>query len=60
MTVTLSYPKELDKDHVVMPGDNVELICDLLSVFSTFFQTDIFAGEGGLTVGTAIVTQVLE
>jgi len=30
MTVNLSYPEELDKDHVVMPGDNVELICDLL------------------------------
>jgi elongation factor Tu len=30
MTVTMTYPKELHKDHMVMPGDNVELICDLL------------------------------
>jgi elongation factor Tu len=30
MTVTLMYPKELHKDHMVMPGDNCELICELL------------------------------
>jgi len=30
MTVTLTYPKEIDKDHMVMPGDNVELICELI------------------------------
>lgn len=30
MTVTLTYPKELDKDHMVMPGDNCELVCELL------------------------------
>jgi elongation factor Tu len=30
MTVTLTYPKELHKDHMVMPGDNCELICELI------------------------------
>lgn len=30
MTVTLTYTKELHKDHMVMPGDNVELVCELL------------------------------
>jgi len=30
MTVNLTYPKELDKGHMVMPGDNVELVCELI------------------------------
>ena len=30
MTVTLTYPKEMAQDHMVMPGDNCELICELL------------------------------
>jgi elongation factor Tu len=30
MTVTLLYPKELDTKHMVMPGDNVELVCELI------------------------------
>jgi len=29
MTVTLTYPEGVDKDHMVMPGDNCELICEL-------------------------------
>jgi elongation factor Tu len=30
MTVILSYPKELEPGHMIMPGDNVELTCELL------------------------------
>lgn len=74
MTVTLTYPDGMDKDHMVMPGDNCELICELHhpialdkgmrftiripSLKRTSF--DLFSGEGGLTIGTAIVTQILE
>jgi translation elongation factor EF-Tu-like GTPase len=29
-TVALHYPETMDKSHMVMPGDNVELICELL------------------------------
>jgi translation elongation factor EF-Tu-like GTPase len=30
MTVTLTFPEQIDKSHVVMPGDNCELVCELL------------------------------
>jgi len=73
MTVTLTYPKELDKGHMVMPGDNVELVCELLHpialdkgmrftirIFKITKSQTNFSGEGGLTVGTAIVTQIME
>ena len=30
MTVSLTYPKEMDKNHMVMPGDNCELVCELI------------------------------
>jgi len=29
-TVSLHYPEGMDKNHMVMPGDNVELICQLV------------------------------
>ena len=29
MTVSLTFPKEMDKDHMVMPGDNCELVCEM-------------------------------
>jgi elongation factor Tu len=72
MTVSLTYTKEMDKNHMVMPGDNCELVCELIhpialdkgmrftirTALSEFFSN--FSGEGGLTIGTAIVTQILE
>ena len=30
MTVTLTFPEGVDKDHMVMPGDNCELVCELI------------------------------
>ena len=30
MTVSLTFPKEMEKDHMVMPGDNCELVCELI------------------------------
>jgi elongation factor Tu len=70
MTVTLTYPEELDKSHMVMPGDNCELVCELFHPIAldkgmrftirTSLNPFITPGEGGLTVGTAIVTQILE
>ena len=70
MTVNLTFPPEIEKGHMVMPGDNVELVCELLhplaldkgmrfTIRISPLQT-LIAGEGGLTVGTAIVTQILE
>ena len=72
MTVTLTYPKEMDKDHMVVPGDNCELVCELIHPIALdkgmrfTIRTPIkvwprlISGEGGLTIGTAIVTQILE
>ena len=30
MTVALTFTEETDKDHMVMPGDNCELVCELI------------------------------
>lgn len=30
MTVSLTFPPEMDKNHMVMPGDNCELVCELI------------------------------
>ena len=30
MTVSLTYTKEMDKSHMVMPGDNCELVCEVV------------------------------
>lgn len=61
VTVTLSFPKEVeDHSKQIMPGDNIEMECDLI------YPTPVEVGqrfnirEGGKTVGTGLVTQIIE
>lgn len=61
VTVTLSFPKEVeDHSKQIMPGDNVEMECDLI------YPTPVEVGqrfnirEGGKTVGTGLVTRIIE
>ncbi|KAI4260645.1 MAG: hypothetical protein LQ352_000207 [Teloschistes flavicans] len=50
-----------DRDSkMVMPGDNVELKCDLMHPLAVEQGQRFTVREGGRTVGTALVTQILE
>jgi len=53
MTVTLTYPPEIHKDHMVMPGDNCEFVCELLHPLAIDkgmrFTIRMFWSEGMLT-----------
>ncbi|KAL8639553.1 MAG: hypothetical protein Q9228_003431 [Teloschistes exilis] len=50
-----------DRDSkMVMPGDNVELKCDLLHPLAVEQGQRFTVREGGRTVGTALVTRILE
>lgn len=61
VTVVLKFPESVE-DHSaqVMPGDNAEMVCELVH------PTPLEAGqrfnirEGGKTVGTGLVTRILE
>ncbi|AAS50509.1 AAR143Wp [Eremothecium gossypii ATCC 10895] len=61
VTVVLKFPESVaDHSMQVMPGDNVEMVCELVH------PTPIEAGqrfnirEGGKTVGTGLVTRIIE
>ncbi|EMR09205.1 elongation factor Tu, mitochondrial [Pneumocystis murina B123] len=62
VTIILSHPKETkDADSkVVMPGDNVELVCELIHDIALEDGMRFTIREGGKTVGTAIITKILE
>lgn len=50
-----------DRDSkMVMPGDNVELRCELLHPLAVDKGQRFTVREGGRTVGTAIITQIME
>ncbi|KAF9822041.1 hypothetical protein IEO21_00035 [Rhodonia placenta] len=46
-------------EKMVMPGDNVEMVCDLMHDVAAEIGTRFTLREGGKTVGTGIVTEIL-
>jgi len=48
------------KEKMVMPGDNVELVCELVHDVAADVGTRFTLREGNKTIGTGIVTKVLE
>ncbi|KAI9217752.1 putative elongation factor tu, mitochondrial precursor [Blastocladiella britannica] len=58
VTGTLVHPE--DPDHMVMPGDNVTLQVDLVTDVALEEGQRFTIREGGKTVGTGVVTQILE
>ena len=58
MTLTWG-PDEEDKSKVVQPGDNVEMICDSFHPIAVEAGQRFNVREGGRTVATGLVTQVL-
>nr|GAT54917.1 elongation factor [Mycena chlorophos] len=62
VTVGLTFPEGTPdaSEKMVMPGDNVELICDLGFDLGCEVGTRFTLREGGKTIGTGIVTKILE
>ena len=58
----LSWPDDIaDKDSkMVMPGDNVEMICEIHNPLAVESGQRFNIREGGRTVATGLVTQVLQ
>jgi len=62
ITVGLHFPEGTPdaSEKMVMPGDNVEMVCDLVHDVAAEVGTRFTLREGGKTIGTGIVTKVLE
>ncbi|THH30076.1 hypothetical protein EUX98_g4106 [Antrodiella citrinella] len=62
VTINLSWPEGTPEatTRMVMPGDNVEMVCELVHDVAADVGTRFTLREGGKTVGTGIVTKILE
>ncbi|KAG9099812.1 translation elongation factor Tu [Ceratobasidium sp. 392] len=62
VTVGLTFPEgtENPEEKMVMPGDNVELIGDLVHDVAMEKGSRFTLREGGKTIGTGIVTKIFE
>jgi len=62
ITVSLQWPEGTEDaaEKMVMPGDNVEMVCDLVHDAAAEVGTRFTLREGGKTIGTGIVTKLLE
>lgn len=60
VTCQLTFPpEETDQDKMVMPGDNVEMICDLVHDTPMEVGSRFSLREGGKTIGTGLVAEIL-
>ncbi|KAJ7181736.1 elongation factor Tu [Mycena crocata] len=62
VTVALSFPEGTEgaEEKMVMPGDNVELVCELFNDLGCEVGTRFTLREGGRTIGTGIITKIME
>ncbi|KAF7799034.1 hypothetical protein EIP86_010264 [Pleurotus ostreatoroseus] len=62
ISVGLLFPEGTPdrNEKMVMPGDNVELVCDLVHDVAAEVGTRFTLREGGKTVGTGIITKILD
>ncbi|WWD20292.1 translation elongation factor Tu [Kwoniella shandongensis] len=62
VTVQLTFPAETEGAHekLVMPGDNVEMIGDLVHDIALEAGSRFTLREGGKTIGTGIVSEIYE
>jgi len=61
ITVALHWPEGTEDaaERMVMPGDNVEMVCDLVHDVAAEVGTRFTLREGGKTIGTGIVTKII-
>ncbi|OMH83447.1 Elongation factor Tu, mitochondrial [Zancudomyces culisetae] len=60
VTAILTHPTKEAEDTMVMPGDNVEMRCDLIHDVPVEEGLRFTIREGGRTVGTGVVTKIIE
>jgi len=62
VTVGLTFPGDAAEsaDKMVMPGDNVELDCELVHDIALEIGSRFTLREGGKTIGTGLVTKIVE
>ncbi|EEB08315.1 translation elongation factor EF- Tu Tuf1 [Schizosaccharomyces japonicus yFS275] len=60
VTVELKHVEGADPHALVMPGDNVELVCSLIHPIVVEKGQRFTIREGGNTVGTGLITEIIE
>lgn len=60
ITVTLTHPPEEEQDKMILPGDNVTMNCELVHGVPLEQGQRFTIREGGRTVGTGIVADLIE
>ncbi|OAX42393.1 translation elongation factor Tu [Rhizopogon vinicolor AM-OR11-026] len=62
ITVALTFTEGTPdaEEKMVMPGDNVEMVCELVHDVAAEAGSRFTLREGGKTIGTGIVTKILE
>ncbi|KAJ1926218.1 translation elongation factor Tu [Tieghemiomyces parasiticus] len=62
VTVTLRHPPgtESPEDKMIMPGDNATLECELMTDVAVELGLRFTIREGGRTVGTGVITELLD
>lgn len=59
VTTILTFPEGVDDSTQVMPGDNVEMVCELVHPTALEEGQRFNIREGGRTVGTGLITRVM-
>lgn len=57
---TLNWPEGTEPSKMVMPGDNVEMVCDIYNPIALENGQRFNIREGGRTVATGLVTKVIK
>lgn len=61
VTVVLSFPEgHEDHSQQILPGDNVEMVCELVHPTALEAGQRFNIREGGRTVGTGLITRIIE
>ncbi|CCH41727.1 hypothetical protein BN7_1268 [Wickerhamomyces ciferrii] len=60
VTVTLNFPEGADVSQQVLPGDNIEMECELVHPTALEAGQRFNIREGGRTVGTGLITRIIE
>lgn len=60
VTITLSFPEGVDPSTQVFPGDNTEMIAELVHPTALEVNQRFNVREGGKTVATGLITRILE
>lgn len=59
-SAVLTWPEGVEPGKMAMPGDNIEMVCETYHPIAVENGTRFNIREGGRTVGTGLVTRVLE